>query len=139
MSRQGAEVRVTANFIDNLRSMERFLTPQDAHRAWVALVELLRDTVIGHLKRFPNIGRSFLERRGGSVEVLDRVDRLRRRFPTGELREYVADDYLILYLVQTANRAGRDEAQSVVHLLAIRHARQLSFDLPRFWPLDLNG
>ena len=40
-----------------------------------------------------------------------------------EIREYIADEYLLLY-------AARD---AVVFLLAIRHHRQLSFDLRVHW------
>jgi len=40
-----------------------------------------------------------------------------------DLREYIVDDYLFLYLL----RATR------VVFLSIKHHRQLSFDLKRFW------
>jgi len=40
-----------------------------------------------------------------------------------DLREFVMDDYLVLYLV----RRGQ------VIFLAVKHHRQLSFDLKGFW------
>ena len=40
-----------------------------------------------------------------------------------ELREFIVDDYIVLYLL----RAGQ------VVFLFIKHHRQLSFDLMRFW------
>ncbi len=39
------------------------------------------------------------------------------------IREYIADDYLLLYAVR----------DSGVFLLSIRHHRQLSFDLRTYW------
>jgi len=42
-----------------------------------------------------------------------------------ELREFVLDDYLVLYLLQSRQ----------VIFLSIKHHRQLSFDLRRFWSL----
>jgi ParE toxin of type II toxin-antitoxin system, parDE len=40
-----------------------------------------------------------------------------------ELREYILGDYLLLYLVQPKQ----------IVFLAIKHHRQLSFDLTKFW------
>lgn len=40
-----------------------------------------------------------------------------------DLREFVMDNYLVLYLVH----------QRQVIFLAVKHHRQLSFDLKRFW------
>ncbi len=52
------------------------------------------------------------------------VKRLRRRLEQADdLREFIADDYLLLYLV----RGER------IMFLSIKHHRQLSFDLKRFW------
>lgn len=41
-----------------------------------------------------------------------------------ELREFTVEDYIILYLVRRRR----------IYFLAIKHHRQLSFDLRRFWP-----
>ncbi|MGE3152641.1 MAG: hypothetical protein AB7G48_05925 [Nitrospiraceae bacterium] len=43
--------------------------------------------------------------------------------PGDNLREYIMDDYLILYLVR------RHE----LVFLSMKHHRQLSFDLAQFW------
>jgi hypothetical protein len=48
------------------------------------------------------------------------LDRLKK---SDELREFVVDDYLVLYLL----RGKR------VVFLSVKHHRQLSFDLKRFW------
>jgi plasmid stabilization system protein ParE len=133
MSAVRAEVRATANFVSNLRTIERFFIEQDAPQAWNALPDTLRDTVFVHLERFPRIGRTFLERPAGSAEAFDRVARLGERFPGAEVREYVAGEFLLLYLAQERSAQARG-ASIVVQLLSIRHQRQLSFDLQRFWP-----
>ena len=46
-----------------------------------------------------------------------------------DMREYVMTDYVVLYAVldETADRP------SVVHLLSIKHHKQLSFDFERLW------
>jgi hypothetical protein len=53
------------------------------------------------------------------------VDRLQGMLSKGDdLREFTVDDYVLLYLVRRTR----------VYFLAIKHHRQLSFDLQRFWP-----
>ena len=50
--------------------------------------------------------------------------KLRRRLGhADDLREFIVDDYLLLYLVR---------GEQIV-FLSIKHHRQLSFDLKRFW------
>jgi ParE toxin of type II toxin-antitoxin system, parDE len=44
------------------------------------------------------------------------------------LREYLHGDYLILYTVASA--------PDLVHLLSVRHHRELSFQFARLWPGD---
>jgi hypothetical protein len=52
------------------------------------------------------------------------VQKLQEKLRDGDdLREFIADEYLILYVVR---------AKQIV-FLSIRHHRQLSFDLKRFW------
>ncbi len=41
-----------------------------------------------------------------------------------DLREFILDDYVVLYLLR----------KNLVIFLALKHHRQLSFDLTRFWP-----
>jgi hypothetical protein len=52
------------------------------------------------------------------------IERLKARIGRGEIREYLTGDYLILYAL----------IGDAVYLLSIRHHRQLSFDIERFWP-----
>jgi len=92
------------------------------------LLDELLDTVIPNLERFPDMGRPFLARPARSVETTNALERLRAKLsaltPDPEaLREYILDNYLMLYALVGGN----------LHLLAIRHHRQLSFDFESHW------
>ncbi|CAI4032853.1 Type II toxin-antitoxin system RelE/ParE family toxin [Nitrospira tepida] len=111
------------NFSANLTAIEVFLGP-DGRRRFTRLLDRLFDDIIPTLCRFPRSGCSFLERTVQSTKAETLVKDLRRMLrPGDDLREYVMDDYLILYLVR------RNE----VIFLSIKHHRQLSFDLAQFW------
>lgn len=117
-------VRLTANCESNLDSIRTFLEEQAATAAFLALLDDLFDRVLPNLERFPEIGIDFLARVPQSREGLARLSRLKERL--GEqvrLRECIAGDYLILYAVRRSN----------LYLLAIKHHRQLSFDLKGHW------
>jgi hypothetical protein len=89
------------------------------------LLAELRATVIPNLRRFPRIGRRYLDHAPQSAEALAQLAAL----PAGAadaLREYLHGDYLMLYAAVRTN--------ATVYLLSIRHHRQLSFDFTRLWP-----
>ncbi len=118
-------VELTASFLERLDSIEAFLTEAGAAFAYDKLLDELRATVIPNLRRFPRIGRRYLDRPPQSAEALAQLAAL----PAGAanaLREYLSGDYLILY--------AEAEVEGVVYLLSIRHHRQLSFDFARLWP-----
>ena len=117
-------VELAASFLACLESIETFLTEAEATHAYDDLLTLLRAEVIPNLRRFPNMGRPYLEQPPRSVEALAMLATL----PPGaadSLRVYLAGDYLILYVL--------DKIGSVTTLLSIRHHRQLSFDFARIW------
>lgn len=120
-------VKLTANFERNLEAIEAFLLEAQAPQAFDALLDELTDTVIANLERFPGMGRLFLERPVRSVEVANGIARLKLQLGSlgkdAELREYVMTHYLLLYL----------RVKGSVHLLSIRHQRQLSFDFQALW------
>ncbi len=121
-------VRLTANFERNLADIERLLTEIEAPQAYDALLDELLDTVIPNLERFPGIGRPFFAHPARSVETTNSLEALRAKLsaltPDPEaLREYILDQYLVLYAQIDAN----------LYLLAIRHHRQLSFDFQYHW------
>ena len=123
-----AVVRLAANFERNLGDIERFLDEPESRQAYGALLDELLDTMIPNLERFPDMGRPFLAHPTGSVEAANALENLRVRLAAltpdvDALREYLLEHYLVLYA-----RIG-----DTVHLLAIRHHRQLSFDLASHW------
>jgi plasmid stabilization system protein ParE len=116
------QVELTASFIERLQSIEAFLADADAPQAYDKLLDGLRRTVIPNLRRFPRIGRRYLDRPPQSAEALAQL----RALPPGAadaLREYLHGDYLMLY-TQTG---------STVYLLSIRYHRQLSFAFAKLW------
>ncbi len=114
----------TQNFAENLGAIEAFLGDK-RRAAFRHLVSRLLDDLVPTLCRFPFSGRSFLTYPIRSLEARAAVRRLKRSLqPSDNLREFILDEYLLLYLVRGDQ----------VIFLSIKHHRQLSFDLPRFWP-----
>ncbi|WP_310388540.1 type II toxin-antitoxin system RelE/ParE family toxin [Roseateles sp.] len=123
MADETDRIELTASFLARLASIEVFLTQADAAFAYDDLLAGLRSIVIPNLARFPRIGKRYLEHPPQSTEALAQFAQL----PAGtadSLRVYLHGDYLILYSV----------AEPMVHLLSIRHHKQLSFDFARLWP-----
>jgi hypothetical protein len=117
-------VRITANFYANLDAVRQFLDEQRATPAFDDLVDGLFDQIIPNLERFPEMGRNFIARQPLSAEGLARVHRINDQIGrTVEIREYIHDDYLMLYLLKADG----------IFLLSIRHHCQLSFDLRAHW------
>ena len=117
-------VKLSANFERNLEAIESFLIEADAPQVYDRLLDDLADTLIPNLEHFPAVGRPFLERPVCSVEAANALVQLKQKLHDGELREYLFADYLVLYA-----RFG-----DVIHLLSIKHHRQLSFDFQSLWP-----
>lgn len=114
----------TENFANNLEAIRQFLEPEDK-AAFQSLLDRLFDDIVPMFCQFPQSGRPFLAHPVRSLEAQSLLKRLKTRLESGkELREFVVNDYLLLYLVR---------ASSLVFLV-IKHHRQLSFDLDRFWP-----
>ena len=121
-------IKFTANFERNLDEIERFLTDADAPQAYDGLLDELLETVIPNLEHFPGMGRAFMLRQPRSVETTNALAALRAKLVAltsdpEALREYVLKDYLLLHA----------QIGGAIHLLAIRHQRQLSFDLDGYW------
>ena len=122
MAEPRIQVELTASFIERLEAIEAFLAEADSPQAYDKLLDGLRRTVIPNLRRFPRIGRRYLDQPPQSAEAMAQLAAL----PPGAadaLREYLHGDYLILYTLSS----------STVHLLSIRHHRQLSFGFERLW------
>lgn len=124
MAEPVVRVELTASFLERLAAIESFLIEADAGAADDRLLDELRATVIPNLRRFPHIGRRYLDQPPQSAEALAQLAAL----PAGaadRLREYLHGDYLILYTVATPGH--------LVHLLSIRHHRELSFQFSQLW------
>mgnify|MGYP001365144570 CR=1 FL=1 len=121
-------VKLTANFERNLGDIELFLNEAEAPQAYAALLDELLDTVIPNLERFPAIGRPFLARSLRSVETTNALEALQTKLAAltadpQSLREYILTHYLVLYV----------QIGESIHLLSIKHHRQLSFDFESHW------
>lgn len=119
-------VKLSANFENNLEAIVEFLDGVDARQSFDRLLDDLSDTLIPNLENFPAIGRPLLERPVCSVEVANAVGRLQIKLGGSELREYLFSDYLVLYA----------QFDTVIHLLSIKHHRQLSFVFQTLWTLN---
>lgn len=131
MAESVVRVELTVSFLERLAAIESFLTEAGAGAAYDRLLDELRATVIPNLRRFPRIGRRYFDQPPQSAEALAQLAAL----PAGaadRLREYLHGDYLILYTVAAPGR--------LVHLLSIRHHRELSFQFARLWagPVDVS-
>ena len=119
-----ARLLFTDNFARNLDAIESFFSVE-GRAAFKKLLDRLFDDICPQLARFSKSGRLFLEHRVGSNEAKALVEQLQENLRTGdELREFVVDAFVMLYLIRR-NR---------IYFLAIKHHRQLSYDLLRFWP-----
>ena len=120
-------VKLTANFERNLEEIEQFLIDAEAAPAYDGLLDELLETVIPNLERFPAMGPSFMARPLLSVETSNGIDVLQAKLGkidgNAEIREYVLQNYLLLYAF-----TGKE-----IFLLAIRHHKQLSLDFKALW------
>lgn len=116
-------IKLTVNFERNLEAIDAFLSEANAAFAYDDLLNTLTETLIPNLENFPALGRPFLHRPVGSVEVSNALASLNKQLQDGELREYLLDDYMVLYA----------QFGAVIYLLAIKHHRQLSFDFLSLW------
>lgn len=117
-------VRLAANFLAGLDSIDSFLQEANAGFAYDDLLGQLRAELIPNLSRFPNMGRRYLDSPPRSVEGLGLLATLTPG-AADRLRLILLGDYLVLYVA--------DDRKRTVTLLSIRHHRQLSFDFVRMW------
>ncbi|MDP2878008.1 MAG: type II toxin-antitoxin system RelE/ParE family toxin [Sulfuricella sp.] len=116
-------ISITGNFERNLDVIQQFLATNEAPLAFDTLLDELFGTVLPNLERFPLIGGDFMARQPRAIEGINLHEALQTRIGAARIREYVHGDYLLLYAL----------FEEKVYLLAIKHHRQLSFDLNAFW------
>ena len=119
-------IRSTANFSANLDSIEAFWDECRFPQGHEKLLAELAHTTLAHLQNHPRMGRNFLQRPPESIETQARLKKLNALLRTqgaspqnAEIREYGMSDSLLLYAL----------VDDVIHLLAISHHQQLSFDI----------
>ncbi len=113
----------TQNFSANLLAIKAFLG-SEGHKPFQRFLDRLFDDIVPQLCRFPKSGRSFLAHTIHSSEAKSLAKKLPTRLNRGDdLREYILDEYLLLYLLRGNHLV----------FLSVKHHRQLSFDLKRFW------
>jgi len=122
----GISVIPTANFQRNLDDTQLFLAERDEAVYFQWLLDKLFDEVIPNLQEFPAMGRDFLLGQPVSVEGFQLYKRVRSKAGNASIREYIFDQYLILYAID----------ENRLYLLSIKHHAQLSFDLTGHWPAD---
>lgn len=116
-------VEVTDHFLARLDTIEALLEAAAASAAFDRLLDGLRQTVVPNVSRFPRMGRRFADLLPRAVESLAALRAL--ALPDAEvLREYLHEDYLILYA----------HIDATIYLLSIRHHRELAYDLASIWP-----
>ena len=130
MAEPAYRVELTATFLVQLESLEAYSRETDAPHAYDALLASLRTTVIPSLRRFPRMGRRYLDQPPQSAEAIAQLALLPAG-ATDALRVLGRGDYLILY--------AEEKKRATVHLLSIRHHRQLSFDFAKLWPGPQGG
>ena len=117
----------TQNFQHNAAMLEAYCEGHGIPEQYGNMLSELNTTVVPNLRRFPAMGRPFLQREPYSIEALNGLTRLMALLallPKGtEIREYVLAQHIILYAT-TAD---------TVYLLSIKHHKQLSFDFLSFW------
>jgi len=113
----------TANFEANLDGIERFLAELSDSPSFQRLLDKLFDEVLPNLGAFPSIGLDFFARIPASIEGRHLHAKIKSIAGNHSVREYIFDDYLLLYNLHGEN----------LYLLAIKHHKQLSFDLKGHW------
>ena len=118
-----ARLLFTDNFARNLDAIESFLSVE-GRAAFQRLFDRLFEDICRQLARFPKSGRLFLQHQVGSTEASALFERLKEKLRAGDdLREFIVDAFVVLYLIR----------ENRIYFLAIKHHRQLSYDLLRFW------
>lgn len=119
-----SSVQVTNNFVENLEIINHFLQENDAEVAFDDLI-LHLDSIIDNLELFPEMGNNFFIKTSRSSVVNAKKRLIQNRLADLVLREYIFDDYIILYAMSTDKKN--------VYLLSIKHHRQLSYDFKDLW------
>lgn len=100
-----------------MREISRFVLKQEAVQTYDRLLDDLEHVIYPNLRAFPHIGKPYLEGPVQSTEALMATAKLPRN-AAHTLRQYVHDDFVILYTVLPDS----------IHLISIRHHRESTFN-----------
>ncbi|BBU26978.1 hypothetical protein BTHE68_07120 [Burkholderia sp. THE68] len=116
-----------SSFAARLSDMERYWVRKDNLDGFVRILQSLEEEVVPLLQRFPALGRRFLNTRPDTVHALLAYEKLADATESAsiaaELREYVFDDHVLLYLL----------ADDTIYLVSIRHCKEVSFEFDYLW------
>ena len=113
----------TQNFSANLLTIQAFLW-SEGHKPFQRFLDRLFDEIVPRLCPLPKSGRSFLTHTIHSEEARSLAKKLRTRLNRDDdLRECIVDEHIVLYLLRN----------NQIIFLSLKHHRQISFDLKRFW------
>ncbi|KIG04218.1 type II toxin-antitoxin system RelE/ParE family toxin [Caballeronia concitans] len=122
-----AVIRISRQFEARIADIERYWQRLDQPRSFERMVEAFETKAEPLLERFPAIGRLFLNTVPDTYvalldceELIQETEGAKER---AELREFVFDDYVLLYLL----------VGDTVLLASIRHCKELSFDFDQIW------
>jgi len=120
------QIRETANYAGNLDDIETYWDDCDFPEGNEKLLDELAITTLPNLQNHPRTGRNFLQRQPASVRAKASIQKLQTLLQTlntdtetAEIREYVMTDYLLLCALMS----------DTIYLLAIKHHKQLAFDI----------
>jgi hypothetical protein len=115
-----AKVAVAASFERNLEAIATFLAEVEApESAFDDLILAIASRLVPLLEEHPRAGRDWMLNRPPTESGQVLQQRISRKLGSRELREFVLDQHLVLYVFDSA----------IVTLLAIRHHRQQTFDI----------
>ncbi|MDR5770951.1 MULTISPECIES: type II toxin-antitoxin system RelE/ParE family toxin [unclassified Caballeronia] len=125
--RTRATLRTSKKFLLRLADIERYWGRVDQPQSYERMLEVLESKVMPLLRRFPAIGRPFLNTDPDTYqailaceELIEETEEAKKR---AELREHVFEDYVLLYLL----------IGDTVLLASIRHTKEVSFDFDHIW------
>ncbi|AET88549.1 MULTISPECIES: type II toxin-antitoxin system RelE/ParE family toxin [Caballeronia] len=125
--RKRFSVRIMGCFDTRLTDIERHYDRTGRLQAFDLLVESLHDRALPLLRRFPAIGRRVLNTNPDTVHALQAYEQVVEATVVAssapELREYIFDDYVLLYLL----------TDDTIYLVSIRHSKEVSFDFEYLW------
>jgi hypothetical protein len=111
------------NFGNNLDHIRDFWTICQVPKNYVKLMTAVTNEVYQTLVSFPQVGRQFVvsapEDAHIQTRALELLARAKATLSGIEIREYILDDYLVLYGV---------DAQRI-YLIAIKHHKQAGFSV----------